>query len=468
MTTTTDSDQGTGLADLAGRPPPPPVATAVRAEPVRRRQRPWVVVAIVAAATLFVVVAAAAVIHRRAAAAGGVAAGSEVVRVNRGLVERTVESAGRVVSNNDVEIKCRASGAVTKLPFDVHQNVRKGELLCQLDPIDEELALKSAQAELEQSEAKLEQAKQALESGRLNLGTTRERLGAAAASAKVRAANLAAKADRQRELIAQRLGSREEYETAQTDAAAARSDERAAAVAVEEIKQQEIALTSKEQDVRTADAQRRLSQLNADTAQRNLDYATVLAPMDGNVSKLDVSLGTIVQSGTGGFSGGTAILTLTDLSRMFVMATVDQSDFGGVHEGQAARIRVDAHPEREFTGVVVRLPTTGVSASNVVTFEVKVEVTDPDKHLLSPEMTGTVTIVEDRRAGVLHVPAAAVTRQNGKAFVTVAAGGKREVQLGLTGTDSVEVTGGLKEGDTIVLGTEELPTRWKGESRGPG
>ena len=189
---------------------------------------------------------------------------------------------------------------------------------------------------------------------------------------------------------------------------------------------------------------------------------TVTAPMDGRVSKMDVRLGTIVESGTGGFNGGTPILTLTDLSRIFVMATVDQSDFGGVHEGQAARVVVDARPGQVFQGVVVRLPTTGASASNVVTFEVKVEVTDPHKDLLSPEMTGTVTIVEDKRADVLYVPAAAINRQSGKATVTMSTGQKRDVTRGLEGSDAVEVTAGLSAGESVVVGTEEMPTRWKG------
>jgi multidrug efflux pump subunit AcrA (membrane-fusion protein) len=96
-----------------------------------------------------------------------------------------------------------------------------------------------------------------------------------------------------------------------------------------------------------------------------------------------------------------------------------------------------------------------------------VEVTDPDKGLLNPEMTGTVAIVEDHRADVLHIPAGAVTREAGKAYVTTPTGQKREVTLGLLGSDVVEVTKGLAEGDAVVVGAEELPTRWKSDNRGP-
>ena len=450
-------------ADVLAVPPP---AAAAAPPPRRRQRRRWWVWAVAAAAAVLVVIVAALAMHRRSSAGASVDP-SEIVHVKRGTVEKTVESAGKVATNLDVDIKCRANGAVTQLPFDISQHVGKGQLLCQLDPTDEQLSVRLAEASVAQAKAKLEQAKQNLETGRLNLETTRQKVEAALASAKVRAANLASKADRQKELIAQHLGSREEYETAQTDAASAKSDAMAADVAVEELKQQQIQLDYKAQDVATAESQLDTNQISLDQARQELAYTTVTAPIDGTVSALDVQLGSIVASGTGGFSGGTTIMTLSDLSRMFVMATVDESDIGGVRVGQAARIVVDSYPGRTFTGKVVRVPTTGVNSSNVVTFEVKVEVLDDAKSLLKSAMTGTVTIVEDERRDVLYVPSAAVTRQNGKAYVTMAAtGAKRAVTLGMAGTDDVEVTSGLAAGDAVVVGTEELPTRWKGDSRG--
>jgi multidrug resistance efflux pump len=411
---------------------------------------------------LFVVIG---IVHSRHASAAAVDV-SNVVHVERGTVEKTVESAGSVVSNLDVDIKCRASGEIVKLPFDKSQRVRKGDLLCQLDPTDEQLAVRSAESDVALSTAKLEQAKQNYETAQLNLQTTREKDQAALASAQVKAANLAAKAERQQQLIDQQLGSREEYETAQTDAAAAKADARSAEVAIEELKQQEIQLAYKQQDVRSAQIQLEKDQTSLDTAKRQLAYTTVTSPMDATVTTLSVQVGYQVQSGTGGFSGGTTILSLSDLSRIFVLATVDQSDIGGVSVGQAARVVVDSYPGRTFEGKVVRKAPAGVSSSNVVTFEVKVEVLDPHKDLLSPQMTGTVTIVEDSRADVLYVPAGAVTREAGTAYLTLPGGARREVTLGLAGADEVEITGGAAVGDAVVLGTEELPTKWKGSSRG--
>ncbi len=405
-------------------------------------------------------------IHRHSAATMATGNDGGLVEVKLGTVEKTVDSAGTVVSNLDVDIKCRASGEIVKLPFERSQRIHKGELLCQLDPTDEQLAVDSAQADVDLSTAKVEQSKQTYETAKLNLQTTRDREEAALASAKVKAANLASKAARQQQLIDQQLGSKEEYETAQTDAAAAQADERSAEVAIDELRQQALQLATKETDVRVAEIQLRKDQTSLVTAKRQLAYTTVDSPVDGVVATVSVPLGFQVQSGTGGFSGGTTIMTVSDLSKVFVLATVDQSDVSGVKVDQQARVKFDSFPDRVFAGQVVRKSPVGVTTSNVTTFEVKVEVLDEHKDLLAPQMTGTVTIVEDHRDGALHVPTAAVTREAGKAYVTMKGGARRDVAVGLAGSDEVEITSGLSAGESVVLGTDELPTKWKSNSQG--
>ena len=371
------------------------------------------------------------------------------------------------MANLEVDIKCRAGGEIIKLPFDISQNVKQGDLLCQLDTKDEDLAVRSADAAVAQAAAKLAQAQANLETAELNLGTTREKDTAALASAKVKAENLRAKAERQKELVAQKLGSPEEYETVQTEAAAAVADQRAAEVAVEELKQQEVQLEFKRQDVKTAEAQLQSDNIALDTQKQQLAYTTVTAPMDGTVSALNVQKGQIIASGLNAVNGGTTILTLADLSHVFVTATVDESDIGGVKVGHKARVTVSSFPGRTFAGKVVRIAVKGVNTSNVVTFEVKVEVNDDHKDLLKPEMTGDVTIVEDERQNALMVPAAAVTRRNGQAYVSVktAKGTKEEraVTLGIEGADMAEVRSGLSDGDRVAVTETDLPTKWKNE-----
>jgi HlyD family secretion protein len=448
--------------------PAPAISITKPAPPTRRApgrpRRRWVWIV---AAVLVVAVVAIAIWHHHSAALAATQSTVETADVIRGDIEKSVESAGKVVSNLDVDIKCRAGGPVAKLPVDISQSVKTGDLLCQLDPTDEQLAVKVAERTVAQSTAKVEQSRLTYEQAKLNLETTRARDESALESAKVKAANLQAKADRQKELVAQKLGSEEDYETAQTDAANAKTDAANAQVALDELKQQELQLENKKLDVDNATTQLESDRLNLDTLKQQLDYTTVTSPMDGTVSALSVQIGSMVQSGVGGFSGGTTIMTLSDLSHIFVMATVDQSDIGGVKLGQDARVEVDSFPNRDFAGKVVRIATTGVNTSNVVTFEVKVEVTDKDKALLKPQMTGTVTIVEDARKNTLIIPMAAVSHRSGETFVTLANGQKRDVTLGLEGSDTVEVLSGVSQGDKVVVEKTELPTRWRATDGGP-
>jgi len=432
----------------------------------KRRRWPWILLILVLAVGGAV---AFPVWHAHQAARTAAAIDPEnIATVALGDVEKSINSSCKVIANLEVEIKCRASGEVKALPVDISQNVKAGDLLCQLDPTDEKLAVRSAEAAVAQSTARAAQARLNLQQAQQNLLTTRKRDDAALASAKVKAVNLRAKAARQTELAKQHLGSTEDMENAQTDAALAEADLNGAEVAIEELGQQEIQCQAKAQDVRTAEAQLQQDQINLDIQKQQLAYTTVNAPIDGTVSSLNVQLGTMIASGTTGFSSGTTIMTLSDLSRIFVIASVDSSDIGEVRVGQQARVTVDSFPNRTFAGKVVRLAVKGTTASNVVTFEVKVEVLDDHKDLLKPEMSGNVTIVEDQRHGVLMIPVWAIIHRNGQTLVKIETGGDKTIKLGLQGPETAEVAEGLSAGERIVSGEAENPSRWKNDKRGSG
>ena len=217
------------------------------------------------------------------------------------------------------------------------------------------------------------------------------------------------------------------------------------------------------QDVVLAESDLQAAQITLDQAKQQLDYTTVTAPIDGTVSSLDVQLGMIVASGTNNVSGGTAIMTLSDLSRVYVLATVDEADIGGVKVGQKARITVDSYAGKVFDGVVERVAVKGVEESNVVTFEVKVEVTDAEKALLKPQMTADVAIVEASNRDVLTLPASALQKKDGKPVVKLANGEHKEVVLGIEGNERVEIVSGLNEGDQVVDNTTEQQSRWRAQ-----
>jgi multidrug efflux pump subunit AcrA (membrane-fusion protein) len=163
--------------------------------------------------------------------------------------------------------------------------------------------------------------------------------------------------------------------------------------------------------------------------------------------------------------GGTTVLTLSDLSHIFVVAAVDESDIGKVREGQTVTVTADAYPGKTFQGQVVRIATRGVNLSNVVTFEVKIEVLGDEKALLKPEMTANVEILTAAKDDAVLVPAEAVVRKGrGKQVVTVIGegGSKEEVAVtpGLSDGTRTEIASGLTEGQTVLVHKGGAEGKW--------
>jgi len=376
-------------------------------------------------------------------------------KVERGPIRLTVASTGRVVSNLDVDIKCKASGEVAKLPFDVSDVVKKDALLVELDPIDEQRVLRQAEVRLSSSQASLVVARENLAIAERTLATDRARAESALKAAQVRAADARAKADRQKQLLATKTASQEEYDTAETSAIQADADLEAAHIKIEELKTQGVALELRRQAVKLAEADVEADKISLTISQDRLRETKVMAPIDGVVAARNVQIGQIIASGVSNVGGGTTVLTLSDLSRIFILAAVDESDIGKVQLEQPATITADAYPGKKFKGKVVRIATRGVNVSNVVTFEVKIEVTSDEKSLLKPEMTANVEILAAAKDDVLLVPSDAVVRKGGgKAIVTLVAddGAKTEapVEVGITDGTKTEVAG-VAEGQTVLV-----------------
>ena len=473
--------------------------------------------------------------RRQQAAAKADAPKVPTATVERGAIRLAVASTGRLVANLEVDIKCKASGEVIKLPFDISDFAKKGQLLVELDPIDEERRVKLGEADLAATVAKHEQAKQSLvvaehdlvtaaedaavalksaqakaEQSKQNLSvaeqtlvTSRERAEAALASSKVKAKDATDKAVRMQTLFEKKLASKEDSDTAGTADAAAKLELANAQAAIREldtarlaleVKRQDViladamvetaritikkletaklALEVKRQDVALAAAQVESNRIDLTLVQRNLDNTKVMAPMDGVVSARTVQIGQIISSAISNVGGGTTVLTLADLSSIYVLATVDESDIGGVKEGQTVQVTADAFPGKRFPGKVVRIAAKGVNASNVVTFEVKIEVLGKNKGLLKPEMTANVEILIEEKENALLVPSEAVTRkQRERIAMVVGPNGtaqERVVEVGIQDGTRVEITKGLSEGETVQVRKNEADSAWrKSAAKGP-
>ena len=152
-----------------------------------------------------------------------------------------------------------------------------------------------------------------------------------------------------------------------------------------------------------------MSQASMVQVRRNLEYATITSPIDGVVINKVVEEGQTVAAG---FETPTLFTIAADLTKMQVIADVDEADIGSVEEGQRVEFTVDAYPNDTFEGTVaqVRLgdsdetsSSTGTSTSSVVTYEVVITAENPDLKL-KPRLTANVTIYTMERDQVLRVP----------------------------------------------------------------
>jgi multidrug resistance efflux pump len=384
--------------------------------------------------------------------------------VEQGAIRQSVSSTGKVVSNLDVEIKCKASGEVIKLPFDISEYVKRGDLILQLDPRDELQHVRQSEAELRASNARLVNARESLEIAVENLKSDEQRAEAALSSARVRAKDARAKSDRTRELKDKKLASLEEYETAETAVAAALADLETANARTQELKTQKRAIEQARQQIRIVESQVDTDQINVDLARQRLADTRVVSPIDGIITQRSVQIGQIISSGISNVGGGTTTMVISDISKIFVLASVDESDIGGVQVGQSVKVTVDAYPGKGFEGSVIRISPRGVNVSNVVTFEVKVEVTSKEKNLLRPEMTATVEILISEKSEAILVSSDALLRKKGKTIVTVQKDEKtteeREVVTGINDGKQTEIISGLTKGETVVVRDAVLDSKW--------
>ena len=145
-----------------------------------------------------------------------------------------------------------------------------------------------------------------------------------------------------------------------------------------------------------------------DKAERNLGYATITSPIDGVVIDKAVEEGQTVAAG---FETPRLFTIAADLTKMQVVADVDEADIGGVAVGQRVSFTVDAFPDDVFEGKVmqIRLGSSSSSSSSVtssstsesvVTYEVVISADNPDLKL-KPRLTANINIYTEERSGVL-------------------------------------------------------------------
>ena len=316
------------------------------------------------------------------------------VDVLRGSIRRTVSATGTLQTVITVQVGSQVSGRVQELYADFNSIVKRGQLLALIDPANFEAQLERARANLATSEAAVKMSEANLINREAELLSSRANLEAR----HIAHQEVTRKLRRDQELFEDRLISERDLESGQSD-----FDETRARV-----KQSEAQVSQVKAAIRSAQAQ--LEQSNASvkqslaelrSAEVNLRYTKITSPIDGVVVERNVNIGQTVAAS---FQAPVLFLIANDLSKMQVIAQIDEADIGTISERASVHFNVDAFPEEDFTGRIseIRLSSklpdsssasssaTAGGATNVVVYNVIIDVDNPQLKL-RPNMTANAT-----------------------------------------------------------------------------
>jgi HlyD family secretion protein len=358
----------------------------------------------------------------------------KLVRVERLDLARSVVATGKIEPVTRVEIKSKASGIILKLPVNVGDRVRQGQVICELDQNDLLPRLRQVQAALGVAEATVKSAR---------ADYARTRIEAAGPDIPFLKRDL----ERAVRLLEGKL-----------IAPNARDDaEKNYEMALNRQAQAEGNLGVADAAITKAQAQVEQSRAQVEQAEEDIRNATIRSPIDGVVLSRDREVGDAVSSILVMGAGATLIMTVGDLSEVYVKGKVDESDIGKVYFNQAARITVESYKNQRFTGKVTKISPMGVEKDNVTTFEVRVSISNESRKLMS-DMTANAEIMLDEHRGVLTIPEGAVVYKKDRSTAVEIPDpeqktGKRRVPvtLGISNGSRTEVLKGLAEGQQVVL-----------------
>jgi len=373
--------------------------------------------------------------------------------VSRGPISEVVSATGDVSAVVTVSVGSQISGTISRLYADFNTTVKQGQVLADLDPRLFEVAHARAVAGLVAAQADREKARVALADAQRARGRTRE-------------------------LFARSL-------VARADLDGAESAWQAAVAALQ-----------------AADARVLQARADRDAAATSVQLCRIRSPIDGVVISRNVDVGQTVAAS---LQAPVIFVIANDLSRMQVLANVDEADVGKVKEGMMARFTVDAFPGEVFQGRLREVRQAPTAIQSVVTYAAVVDAPNPERKLRQG-MTASVTVVTNQRAGALRVANAALRYKPGgeaagaekaespkvslvaeawargeapeaepprpgvrKAVAYKLEGGRPvrvPVLTGISDGRLTEVISGLSEGDEVVL-ADAAGGEAKGAKRGP-
>jgi HlyD family secretion protein len=359
---------------------------------------------------------------------------SKLASVERGDLARVVVATGKIQPLSKAEIKSKASGIVKKIYVDYGDHVKTGQILAELDKIQLEAAERAAKANLQAAEAARNSAIAAL---------ARNKVDAEGPDVPFLKLSME-RADKE---LKEGVISQSVLEDAQKNYRLA-LNKQTSAQATLEVSNAEIA---------KAEAQVAQSRAALDNAEEDLRNSTIVSPIDGLVLSRDVNVGDAVSSILILGSQATPIMTLGDVSEVYVQGKVDEADIGKVYLNQPARIVVESFKDKKFVGKVTKISPLGKEKDNVTTFEVRVSISNSTGELKA-SMSANAEILLEEKKNVLMIPEAALIydKERSASIETPdakAENGKKKisVKLGISNGVKTEILEGLNEKQQVIL-----------------
>lgn len=418
----------------------------IEAAPVPRRRR-WMV-----ALGAVVLLGAATGVWRIAAAPKPAQFGT--AQVKRQTIAKTINATGTLQAVTTVQVGTQVSGTISELDADFNSQVKKDQVIARLDP-------SQLQAQLEQTNAAWLGTQATVQAAQNNVLASDA--GVQAAQANVDRTDAALQDaqtafNRTQKLVQAGAAPAMDLPTAEATLAQGNAQKQQAIAQLNQAKAQAQATRSQ---VNQAQAQAEQAKAAVDLAKVNLDHTVIKAPIDGVVVSRNVDVGQTVAAS---LQAPTVFLIANDLTRMQVLANIDEADVGQLTQNSKVSFTVDAYPTDMFRGRVAQVRLAPQTVQNVVTYTAVIDVANPDLKL-KPGMTASVTVVVAESDNVTVVPnsalrfrpdtqAAPAKPSRGPMVWKVVNGALTQVTVQTGITDGVRteiVAGDLKEGDAVAV-----------------
>lgn len=376
--------------------------------------------------------------YKKLTAANGGKATYETAKVERGTLVVAVTGSGAVTSSNNSNVTTSATGVVKTLYVKDGDMVATGDKIAEID-LDLEGRQKNAQAyaSYQSAQNSLQSAKDALYATQADLFTKWQTYFDLAESDAYKNDDGTVKAEERK--------SKTEFLVTQNNWLSAEAKYNAQQKAVT---QAQTALSSAWYSYQQASP-------------------IIYAPISGTVSGFSLQVGSVINSQSSSNTSATTnkIAGIKTDAMPTISINLTEIDVPKIKVGDRATVTFDAFADKTFTGKVVSIDLIGTSSSGVTTYPAVI-LLDTKSNEILPNMASSANIITDTKDDVLLVSSSAVTTQNGASTVQVMKNGKAQsvaVEVGLSSDDQIEITSGLKEGDTIITSTVQ-----SGQTTGTG